>query len=64
VNLQRPQELLRDLHDDDEGGPMAEYGIIAAGLAIPTMIGLALIIAAVSGVLSTTMNGLFNYMSQ
>ena len=57
-------EILGRLHCDDEGGTMVEYGIIAAGLAIPAIVGLAAIIAAVSSVLSTTMSGLFNYMSQ
>ena len=57
-------EILGRLHRDDEGGAMVEYGIIAAGLAIPAIVGLAAIIAAVSSVLSTTMSGLFNYMSQ
>ena len=57
-------EVLAGLHRDEEGGAMVEYGIIAAGLAIPAIVGLAAIIAAVSSVLGTTMNGLFNYMTQ
>lgn len=43
---------------------MAEYGVIAAGLAIPAIVGFVAIIAAVSHVLSTTLNGLFNYMTR
>lgn len=58
------QELLGSLHRDDEGGAVVEYGIIAAGLAIPAIVGLAAIILAVSNVLSATMTGLFNYMTQ
>ena len=56
------RELLK-IHRDELGGATVEYGIIAAGLAIPTIIGLGAIVAAVSGVLGTTMTGLFNYMT-
>ena len=56
--------VLGRLHRDEQGGALAEYGLIAAGFAIPGIIGLGLIIAAVSGVLRATMNGLFSYMTQ
>jgi len=57
-------QVFVDLHHDESGGAMVEYGIIAAALAIPAIIGLGAIIAAVSSILSQTMNGLFNYMTQ
>lgn len=60
----RVAETLRRLHRDERGGALTEYGLIAAALAIPGMIGLGLIIAAVSGVLNATMSGLFNYMTR
>ena len=53
-----------DLHRDDDGGPMVEYAIIAAGIAIPAIVGLGAVIVAVSSVLGTTTNGLFHYMTQ
>lgn len=56
--------VLGRLHRDEQGGALAEYGLIAAGFAIPGIIGLGLIIAAVSGVLNATMTGLFNYMTR
>ncbi|MHB8148427.1 MAG: Flp family type IVb pilin [Vulcanimicrobiaceae bacterium] len=64
MKAQRLGELLLDMHRDEAGGATVEYGIIAAGLAIPAIIGLGAIIAAVSGTLTTTMSGLFNYMTQ
>jgi len=64
VNARRWVDLLLDLHRDDDGGPTVEYAIIAAGIAIPAMVGLGALVLAVSSVLGTTMTGLFNYMTQ
>ncbi|MDP9023789.1 MAG: Flp family type IVb pilin [Candidatus Eremiobacteraeota bacterium] len=63
MNAQMFVGLLGALHRDEEGAAVVEYGIIAAGLAIPAIVGLAAIILVVSNVLSATMNGLFAYMT-
>lgn len=52
------------LHRDESGAVMVEYGIIAAGIAVPCLIGLGFIIKACSGVLTTTMTNLLNYATQ
>jgi Flp pilus assembly pilin Flp len=64
VNANVLRELLLELHRDEDGGAAVEYALIAAGLAVPAMIGVALVVTAISGVLSTTMAGFFGYMTQ
>ncbi|GAC1656913.1 MAG: hypothetical protein NVS9B12_08780 [Vulcanimicrobiaceae bacterium] len=43
---------------DEEGGALAEYGIIAAALAIPMMAALGTVTAVTGATLQTTGNGL------
>lgn len=62
--MSRVWESLVRLHRDQEGGATTEYGIIAAGIGIPAMIGLGLLIHAFSTTLAATINNLFAYVTQ
>ena len=52
--------LLRNMLVDESGATLAEYGMIAAGLAVPFIVAALAIMSTASGTLGSTTAGMQN----